>query len=131
MNYGITGVRGVCAHCHTTVVLGAWHMNSLAINEPFACEGCSRELQLLCPKQIKRFKSLDALAALQASTLILTATALVVALVLEWVGIFNVWDQLNVSLLAMLIGLAAVGYARQKRRMTLVLQAIRAQSSAN
>jgi Flp pilus assembly protein TadB len=126
MSVATNGVRGHCAHCARTLPLEPWQLNAIAINEAFACSHCHKALQLSDPKQIKRIKSLDSLAILQASTLIMVCTALLVALVMEWVGLLSVVEQLNFSLIAILIYFLVVQYARQRQHITLILQAAKA-----
>lgn len=83
-------------------------------------------MQLSCPKQIKRLKSLDSLGLLRASMMVLIFTALLVALVMEWVGLISVVAQLNFSLIAILLYFVILRLARHRQRMTLVLQAAKA-----
>ncbi|NWB25344.1 hypothetical protein [Pseudomonas gingeri] len=116
------GVKGTCAHCSGTFPLSAWHLNAIAINESFACRCCNKAVQLNCPKQLKRFRSLDALSPLKASMVLLISTSLLVALVCEWVGLISVVEQLNFSLLALLLYFATLRYARHRQQMTLLLQ---------
>ncbi len=80
------GIQGRCAHCQRTLLLKPWQLNAIAINEAFTCTHCQKALQLYDPKQIRRFKSLDSLAMLKASLLIMICSTLLVALVLEWIG---------------------------------------------
>ncbi|WP_347904032.1 hypothetical protein [Pseudomonas purpurea] len=120
------GIKGRCAHCQITLLLKPWQLNAIAINEAFACSHCQQTLQLSCPKQIKRFKSLDALAMLRASMIVLVSTALLVALVLEWVGLLSVVEQLNISLVAVFVYFVVMRLARHRQHMTLILQAARA-----
>ncbi|MFC6301761.1 hypothetical protein GNF76_13105 [Pseudomonas sp. CCM 7893] len=120
----IVGVRGHCAHCDITFELKPWQLNAIAINEPFDCQYCHKVLQLCCPKQLKQFKSLDNLALLRPSMIVLTCAALLVALVAEWIGLISVIGQLNVSLVAVLIYFLTLRYARHRQHMTLTLQAI-------
>ncbi|MNO04733.1 hypothetical protein D3C81_2258630 [compost metagenome] len=54
------------------------------------------------------------------------ASALLVALVMEWLGLLTGIEQLNVSLLALFIYFVAMRYARQRQHLKLVLQAARA-----
>jgi hypothetical protein len=126
MSVATLGIQGRCAHCRRTLLLKPWQLNAIAINEVFTCSHCQKALQLSDPKQLKRFKSLDSLAMLKASLLVMICTALLVALVLEWVGIFGVVEQLNFSLLAILVYFTALRFARQRQRMTLILEAARA-----
>jgi Zn ribbon nucleic-acid-binding protein len=120
------GIQGRCAHCQRTLLLKPWQLNAIAINEAFRCSHCEKSLQLYDPKQIKRFKSLDSLAMLKASLLVMICTALLVALVLEWIGILSVVEQLNFSLLAIFVYFVALGVARQRQHMTLILEAAKA-----
>jgi Zn ribbon nucleic-acid-binding protein len=126
MSFAKTGIQGRCAHCQRTLLLKAWQLNAIAINEAFTCSHCQKFLQLSDPKQIKRFKSLDSVAMLKASLLVTICTALLVALVLEWVGILSVVEQLNFSLLAIFVYFIALRFARQRQHMTLLLEAARA-----
>jgi hypothetical protein len=107
-------------------LLKPWQLNAIAINETFACSHCQKALQLNDPKQIKRFKSLDSLALLRASTMVMVCTALLVALVLEWIGMFSVVEQLNFSLLAIFVYFAVMRFARHRHHMTLTLEAAKA-----
>ncbi|HEF4758817.1 TPA: hypothetical protein SAN82_001221 [Pseudomonas putida] len=126
MTVATLGIQGHCAHCHCTLLLKPWQLNAIAINEPFTCSHCQKALQLNDPKQIKRFKSLDSLAMLKASLLIMVCTALLVALVLEWVGLISVVEQLNFSLVAIFVYFISVRFARQRQHMTLILDAAKA-----
>ncbi|WP_419736942.1 hypothetical protein [Pseudomonas sp. COR18] len=126
------GINGVCAHCNGTFPLSAWHLNAIAINESFACRCCNRPLQLDCPQQFKRFKALDALSVLKASMVVLIGASLLVALVCEWIGLISLVEQLNFSLLALLLYFATLRYAHARQRMTLILQpALRPDSSTS
>ncbi|MGY2259139.1 hypothetical protein [Pseudomonas sp. SDO55104_S430] len=120
------GIQGRCAHCQRTMTLEPWQLNAISINESFTCSNCQKALELRDPKQIKRFKSLDSLAMLKASLLVMICTALLVALVLEWVGLISVVEQLNYSLLAVFVYFVAVGFARHRQHMTLMLEAAKA-----
>lgn len=120
------GIQGHCVHCASTLLLEPWQLNAIAIHEAFACSHCHKALQLSDPKQIKRIKSLDSLAMLQASTLIMVCTALLVALVMEWVGMLSVTEQLNFSLIALLIYFGVIRFARDRQHMTLLLEAAKA-----
>ncbi|NUU35352.1 hypothetical protein [Pseudomonas sp. C2B4] len=126
MTVATLGIQGHCAHCQCTLLLKPWQLNAIAINEPFTCSHCQKTLQLNDPKQIKRFKSLDSLAMLKASLLIMVCTALLVALVLEWVGLISVVEQLNFSLVAIFVYFIALRLARQRQHMTLILAAAKA-----
>eukprot|EP01030_Chromulinospumella_sphaerica_P018739 gene18739-18609_t len=77
------GVKGHCAHCDITFVLKPWQLNAIALNEPFDCPYCHKVLLLNCPRQLRQLKSLDNLALLRPSMLVLTCVALLVALVVE------------------------------------------------
>ena len=103
MSFAIMGIQGHCAHCASILRLEAWQLNAIAINESFACAHCHKALELSDPRQIKRFKSLDSLAMLRASTLVMVCTAVLVALVMEWIGMLSVVEQLNFSLIAILV----------------------------
>lgn len=118
------GTRGHCAHCTITFELKPWQLNAIAINEPFDCPYCQRILQLRCPKQLRQFKALDHLALVRPSMVVLTCLALMVALVAEWVGLLSVIEQLNISLVTVLIHFMVLRYARYRQRMTLNLQAV-------
>ncbi|WP_433738634.1 hypothetical protein [Pseudomonas putida] len=126
MTVATQGIQGHCAHCQCTLLLKPWQLNAIAINEPFTCSHCQKTLRLNDPKQIKRFKSLDSLAMLKASLLVMVFTALLVLLVLEWMGLFSVLEQLNFSLVAIFVYFIAVRYARQRQHMTLILEAAKA-----
>lgn len=126
MSVATLGIQGRCAHCQRTLLLESWQINAIAINEAFRCTHCRKTLQLNDPKQIKRFKSLDSLAMLKASLLVMICTALLVALVLEWLGMISVLEQLNFSLLAIFVYFIAMRFARQRQHMTLILEAAKA-----
>jgi DNA-directed RNA polymerase subunit RPC12/RpoP len=126
MSAATIGVQGHCAHCGSTLLLKPWQLNAIAINEAFTCSHCEKALQLNDPKQIKRFKSLDSLAWLRASTLIMVCTTLLVALVLEWIGILSVIEQLNFSLLAIFVYFIVMRFARHRQHLTLTLEAAKA-----
>lgn len=126
MSAATLGVQGHCAHCGSTMLLKPWQLNAIAINEAFTCSHCEKALQLNDPQQIKRFKSLDSLAWLRASTLIMVCTALLVALVLEWVGMLSVIEQLNFSLLAIFVYFIVMRFARHRQHLTLTLEAAKA-----
>jgi len=125
MTAAIVGVRGHCAHCDICYELKPWQLNAIAINEPFECPYCHKTLQPSCPRQLKQFRSLDNLALLRPSMIVLTSSALLVALVAEWVGVISVVGQLNVSLMAVLIYFATLRYARHRQRMTLTLKEVK------
>ncbi|HHS7812882.1 hypothetical protein [Pseudomonas putida] len=120
------GVQGRCAHCQTTQLLKPWQLNAIAINEPFTCNHCQKTLELRCPVQIKRFKSLDSLGLLRFSASVTVCTALLVALVMEWIGLLNVTEQLNASLIVIFIYFALARFVRQRQHMTLILEAAKA-----
>ncbi|MHC8383705.1 hypothetical protein [Pseudomonas sp. LB3P14] len=126
MSAATIGIQGHCAHCASVLLLKPWQLNAIAINEAFTCSHCQKTLQLNDPKQIQRFKSIDTLAMLRASTLVMVCTALLVALVLEWVGMLSVVEQLNFSLLAVLVYFIVIRYARHRQHMTLTLEAAKA-----
>jgi Zn ribbon nucleic-acid-binding protein len=126
MSVATLGIQGRCAHCQRTLLLKPWQLNAIAINEAFTCSHCQKTLQLSDPEQIKRFKSLDSLALLKASLLVMICTALLVALVLEWLGMLSVMEQINFSLLAIFVYFVAVRVARQRQHMTLILEAAKA-----
>ncbi|WP_085685630.1 MULTISPECIES: hypothetical protein [unclassified Pseudomonas] len=126
MSVATLGVQGRCAHCQTTLVLKPWQLNAISIHEPFTCAHCQKALELRCPKQIKRFRSLDSLGLLRASALVTVCTALLVALVMEWVGLLSVTEQLNASLIAIFVYFAVIRYARHRQHLTLILDAAKA-----
>ncbi|MHB2246059.1 hypothetical protein [Pseudomonas fluorescens] len=126
MSVATLGVQGRCAHCQTTLVLKPWQLNAISIHEAFTCAHCQKALELRCPKQIKRFRSLDSLGLLRASALVTVCTALLVALVMEWVGLLSVTEQLNASLIAIFVYFAVIRYARQRQHLTLILDAAKA-----
>ncbi|MBY8958985.1 MULTISPECIES: hypothetical protein [Pseudomonas] len=120
------GVQGRCAHCQTTQVLKPWQLNAIAINEPFTCNHCQKTLELRCPVQIKRFKSLDSLGLLRFSASVTVCTALLVALVMEWIGLLNVTEQLNASLIVLFVYFALLRFVHHRQHMTLILEAAKA-----
>jgi Zn ribbon nucleic-acid-binding protein len=126
MSATTTGVQGRCAHCQRTLLLQPWQLNAIAINEAFACAHCRKHVHLRCPEQIKRFKSLDSFSLLRASLRVMVCTALLVALVMEWVGMLSVIEQLNASLIVLFVYLAVVLYFRRRQHLTLILEAARA-----
>ncbi|WP_409318514.1 hypothetical protein [Pseudomonas sp. KCJK9016] len=126
MSVATLGIQGRCAHCQTTLLLKPWQLNAIAINEPFTCAHCEKALELRCPKQIRRFKSLDALGLLRFSASMTVCTALLVALVMEWVGLLSVTEQLNASLIVIFVYFALVRFVRHRQHMTLLLDAARA-----
>ena len=126
MSAATTGVQGRCAHCQRTLLLQPWQLNAIAINEAFACAHCQKHVELRCPEQIKRFKSLDSFSLLRASLRVMVCTALLVALVMEWVGMLSVIEQLNASLIVLFVYLAVVLYFRRRQHLTLILEAARA-----
>lgn len=128
MTVASLGIKGRCAHCQSTLDLKPWQLNAMAINETFACSQCQKSLRLSCPTQIKRLKALDSLAMLRASLRVMIATALLVALVMEWVGLLTVIEQLNFSLIAVFIYFVVMLIARRRQHLTLLLQAAKAHS---
>ena len=126
MSAATTGVQGRCAHCQRTLLLQPWQLNAIAINEAFACAHCQKHVELRCPEQIKRFKSLDSFSLLRASLRVMVCTALLVALVMEWVGMLTVIEQLNASLIVLFVYFAVVLYFRRRQHLTLILEAARA-----
>ncbi|MVW89530.1 hypothetical protein EI969_26960 [Pseudomonas sp. PB101] len=126
MSAATVGVQGRCAHCQRTLRLQPWQLNAIAINEAFACAHCQKQVQLRCPAQIRRFKSLDSFTPLRASLRVMVCTALLVALVMEWVGMLSVIEQLNASLIAVFVYFAVVRYFRQRQHLTLILEAAKA-----
>ncbi|MFJ2323444.1 MULTISPECIES: hypothetical protein [unclassified Pseudomonas] len=126
MSVATLGIQGRCAHCEQTLVLKPWQLNAIAIHESFTCEHCQQALELRCPKQIKRFKSLDSLALLRFSASMTVCTALLVALVMEWLGLLSVTEQLNASLITIFVYFVVVRYARQRQHITLILEAAKA-----
>lgn len=126
MSVAALGIQGHCAHCQRTLLLEPWQLNAISINEAFTCSNCQKDLKLNDPEQIKRFKSLDSMAMLKASLLVMICTALLVALVMEWIGLLSVVEQVNFSLLAIFIYFIAMRFARQRQHMTLILEAARA-----
>ncbi len=54
--------------------------------------------------------------------IVLMATSLAVALVCEWVGLISVVEQLNFSLLVVLLYFTTLRYAHHRQQMTLILQ---------
>jgi Flp pilus assembly protein TadB len=128
MSAATMGIHGRCAHCQSTILLEPWQLNAIAINESFTCTHCAKALRLSDPKQIKRFKSLDSLAMLRASTLVMVCTAVLVALVMEWLGMLSVMEQVNFSLLALFVYCVVVRFARHRQHMTLLLDAAKARA---
>lgn len=126
MSVATPGIQGRCAHCHITLVLKPWQLNAIAINEPFTCAHCEKALELRCPKQIRRFKSLDSLGLLRFSASVTVCTALLVALVMEWVGLLSVTEQLNASLIVIFVYFALARFVRHRQHMTLILDAAKA-----
>lgn len=126
MSVATQGVHGRCAHCQRTLRLQPWQLNAISINEAFACAHCQKPVELRCPKQIKRFKSLDSFALLRASLRVMVCTALLVALVMEWVGMLSVIEQLNASLISIFVYFVVVRYFRRRQHLTLILEAARA-----
>jgi hypothetical protein len=60
-----------------------------------------------------------------ASLLVMICTALLVALVLEWLGMISVLEQLNFSLIDFRL-LHRHAFARHRQHMTLILEAAKA-----
>ncbi|TFY92426.1 hypothetical protein DYL59_00255 [Pseudomonas kairouanensis] len=120
----VIGIKGHCAHCDITFELKPWQLNAIAIEEPFDCPYCQRILQLNCPRQLRRLKTLDHWALVRPSMVVLTCMVLIVALVMEWVGLISVVGQLNVSLAVLLVHFVALRYARYRQRLTLELQVV-------
>jgi hypothetical protein len=118
-----SGIQGRCAHCQTLLELEPWQLNAMALQEPFNCHHCHTPLKLSCPQQIKRLKSLGSLATLRATMIVLCATVLLVTLVLEWVGLVSLGQQLSVSTLMLASYLLVMGVARRRQRRPLLLQA--------
>ena len=77
-----------------------------------------------CAKQLRQFRALDQWALVRPSMIMLTCATLLVALFAEWLGLLSVIGQLNVSLVAVLIHLLVVRYARHRQTMILKLQVI-------
>lgn len=120
------GIKGRCCHCQTMLALKPWQLNAIAINEAFTCSHCHKALQLRCPRQIKRFRSLDSLALVRASAMLMVCTAVLVALVMEWLRMISVVEQLNFSLIAIFAYCAIIRVVRHRRHMTLILEAAKA-----
>ena len=129
MSVATLGVQGRCAHCQITQLLKPWQLNAIAINEPFTCAHCQKTLELRCPKQIKRFKSLDSLELLRFSASVTVCTALLVALVMEWIGLLSVTEQLNASLIVLFAYFALLRFFHHRQHMTLILDAARAHAN--
>ncbi|WP_223454159.1 MULTISPECIES: hypothetical protein [unclassified Pseudomonas] len=125
MSAATIGVQGRCAHCQRTLLLQPWQLNAIAINEAFACAHCQKHVQLRCPEQIRRFKSLDSFSLLRASLRMMVCIALLVALVMEWVGMLSVIEQLNASLIVIFVYFAVIRYFRRRQHLTLILEAAR------
>jgi Zn ribbon nucleic-acid-binding protein len=126
MSVATLGIQGRCAHCQTTQQLKPWQLNAIAINEQFTCAHCQKSLELRCPKQIKRFRSLDSLGLLRFSTSLTVCTALLVALVMEWIGLLSVSEQLNASLIVLFVYFALLRFVHHRQHMTLILDAAKA-----
>ena len=56
----------------------------------------------------------------------MVCTTLLVALVLEWIGILSVIEQLNFSLLAIFVYFIVMRFARHRQHLTLTLEAAKA-----
>lgn len=117
-----SGVQGRCAHCQTLLDLEPWQLNAMAMQEHFNCKHCQRPLKLSCPEQIRRFKALGSLATVRATMIVLCATVLLVTLVLEWVGLVSLTQQLSISALMLASYLLVMGIARRRLRRPLLLQ---------
>lgn len=126
MSVATLGIQGRCAHCQTTQGLKPWQLNAIAINEPFTCAHCQKSLQLRCPKQIKRFRSLDSLGLLRFSASLTVCTVLLVALIMEWIGLLSVTEQLNASLIVIFVYFALLRFVHHRQHMTLILDAAKA-----
>lgn len=131
MTVASLGIKGRCAHCQSTLELKPWELNAMAINESFTCSHCQKALRLSCPTQIKRLRGLDSLAMLRASLRVMIATALLVALVMEWIGLLTVIEQLNFSLIAVFIYFVVMLIARRRQHLTLILQAAKAHTDTS
>ena len=118
------GIKGQCAHCDITFELKPWQLNAIAIEEPFDCPYCHRELELRCPRQLRHFKSLEYWALVRPSMVTFTCVVLIVALVAEWVGLISVIGQFNISLVVLLVHFMVLRYARHRQRITLNLHAV-------
>lgn len=118
------GIKGHCAQCDMTFEIKPWQLNAIAIDVPFDCTYCHSGLQLGCAKQLRQFRALDQWALVRPSMIMLTCATLLVALFAEWLGLLSVIGQLNVSLVAVLIHLLVVRYARHRQTMILKLQVI-------
>lgn len=123
MEKGILGVSGVCTHCGNTLKLACWQLNAIAIREGIVCPHCSRYLKLNCAQQRKDLKNLDHLATLRVSMMIFSASSMLVAMVLEWVGLISVLAQFNFSLIMLYLYIYTLRRTREKHRITLILQA--------
>lgn len=117
-----SGVQGRCAHCQTLLDLEPWQLNAMAMLEHFNCKHCQRPLKLRCPEQIRRFTALGSLATVRATMIVLCATVLLVTLVLEWVGLVSLAQQLSISALMLASYLLVMGIARRRLRRPLLLQ---------
>ncbi|MGB8923418.1 MAG: hypothetical protein WCC61_18185 [Pseudomonas sp.] len=126
MSVATLGIQGRCAHCQTTQQLKPWQLNAIAINEQFTCAHCQKSLELRCPNQIKRFRSLDSLGLLRFSASLTVCTALLVALVMEWIGLLSVSEQLNASLIVLFVYFALLRFVHHRQHMTLILDAAKA-----
>ncbi|WP_047283897.1 MULTISPECIES: hypothetical protein [Pseudomonas] len=118
-----SGIQGRCAHCQTLLELEPWQLNAMALQEAFNCSHCHKPLKLSCPDQIKRLRSLGSLATLRATMIVLCATVILVTLVLEWVGLVSLAQQLSVSALMLVSYLLVMMAARRRQRRPLQLQA--------
>ena len=118
------GIKGHCAQCNMTFELKPWQLNAIAMEVPFDCAYCHSGLQLCCHKQLRQFRALDQWALVRPGMIMLTCATLLMAVFAEWLGLLSVIGQLNISLVAVLIYLLVVRYARYRQRMTLNLQVI-------
>ncbi|MGY2376871.1 hypothetical protein ACW9IB_20415 [Pseudomonas sp. SDO524_S393] len=119
----VVGIKGHCAHCEITFELKSWQVNAISIDEPFDCPYCQRVLQLCCPRELRRFKSLEHWALVRPGMVVLTCIVLIVALVMEWLGLISVIGQLNVSLVVLLVHFLTLRYARYRQHVILNLEA--------
>ncbi|WP_166360679.1 hypothetical protein [Pseudomonas akapageensis] len=123
MNNRKLGISGICTHCRNKLELASWQINAIAIRVDIVCPHCNQPLGLKCSRQRKALKNLDHLTTLRVSMLIFTASSMLVALVLEWIGLISVLAQLNFSLIMFYLYLYTLRRTREKHRLTLTLQA--------
>jgi uncharacterized membrane protein len=123
MEKRMLGISGICTHCRNTLELASWQINAIAIREDIVCPYCGRHLGLICSRQRKVLKNLDHLAVLRFSMLIFSFSSMLVAMVLEWMGLISVLAQFNFSLVMLAAYLYTLRYTREKHRITLILQA--------